>query len=67
MTADFSPYVNLRIYDKDAGELYLGALDLLQLNIPQLVVRPGTIEDALIQALWVLCLIQAPLVLVRLY
>ena len=50
MTADFSPYVNLRIYDKDAGELYLGALDLLQLNIPQLVVRPGTIEDALIQA-----------------
>ena len=40
----------MRIYDKDAGELYLGALDLLQMNLPQLVVRPGTIEDALIQA-----------------
>lgn len=50
MSADFSPYVNLRIFDKDAGELYLGALDLLQLNVPQLVVRPGTIEDALTQA-----------------
>lgn len=50
MSVDFSPYVNLRIYDKDAGELYLGALDLLQLNVPQLVVRPGTIEDALVQA-----------------
>jgi uncharacterized phage protein gp47/JayE len=50
MSVDFSPYVNLRIYDKDAGELYLGALDLLQMNVPQLVVRPGTIEDALVQA-----------------
>lgn len=50
MSADFSPYINLRIFDKDAGELYLGALDLLQLNVPQLVVRPGTIEDALTQA-----------------
>lgn len=50
MSADFSPYVNLRIYDKDAGELYLGALDLLQMNVPQLVVRPGTIEDGLAQA-----------------
>ncbi|NCV44506.1 MAG: hypothetical protein EBW15_06915 [Actinobacteria bacterium] len=50
MSADFSPYVNLRVYDKDAGELYLGALDLLQMNVPQLVVRPGTIEDALVQA-----------------
>jgi hypothetical protein len=50
MSADFSPYVNLRVYDKDAGELYLGALDLLQMNVPQLVIRPGTIEDALVQA-----------------
>lgn len=50
MSVDFSPYVNLQIYDKDAGELYLSALDLMQLNVPQLVVRPGTIEDALVQA-----------------
>lgn len=50
MSVDFSPYVNLQIYDKDAGELYLGALDLIQMNVPQLVVRPGTIEDALTQA-----------------
>lgn len=50
MSVDFSPYINLRIYDKDASELYLSALELLRLNVPQLVVRPGTIEDGLVQA-----------------
>lgn len=50
MSVDFSPYVNLRIYDKDPGELYLTAVELLQMNVPQLSVRPGTIEDGMIQA-----------------
>lgn len=50
MSVDFSPYINLQIYDKDAGELYLSALELLRLNVPQLTVRPGTIEDGLTQA-----------------
>ena len=50
MSVDFSPFVNLRIYDKDPAEIYLTALDLLQLNVPQLTVRPGTIEDGLLQA-----------------
>lgn len=50
MSVDFSPYVNLRIYDREPGELYLSALELLQLNVPQLRVRAGTIEDGLVQA-----------------
>lgn len=50
MAIDFSPYLNLRIYDKDPGEMYLTALDLMRLNVPQLSVRPGTIEDAMLQS-----------------
>lgn len=50
MSIDFSPYVNLRIYDKDPMELYLSAVELMQMNVPQLSVRPGTIEDGMIQA-----------------
>lgn len=50
MSIDFSPYVNLRIYDKDPGELYLSAIDLMQINVPQLSLRAGTIEDSLLQA-----------------
>lgn len=50
MSIDFSPYINLRVYDRDPAQIYLSALELLQVNIPQLSVRPGTIEDALIQA-----------------
>jgi len=50
MSVDFSPYLNLRIYDKDPGQLYLTAIDLMRLNVPQLSVRPGTIEDAMIQS-----------------
>ena len=50
MSVDFSPFLNLRIYDKDPGELYLTAIDLMRLNVPQLAVRPGTIEDAMIQS-----------------
>lgn len=50
MSVDFSPFLNLRIYDKDPGQLYLTAIDLMRLNVPQLSVRPGTIEDAMIQS-----------------
>jgi hypothetical protein len=50
MAVDYSPYINLRIYDKDPAELYLTALDILQQNVPQLTIRPGTIEDGMIQA-----------------
>jgi len=50
MSIDFTPYVNLRVYDKDPGEVYLTAIDLMRQNVPQLSVRPGTIEDAMIQS-----------------
>jgi len=50
MSVDFSPFLNLRIYDKDPGQLYLTSIDLMRLNVPQLSVRPGTIEDAMIQS-----------------
>jgi len=50
MSIDFSPYLNLRIYDKDPGDMYLTAIELMRLNVPQLSVRPGTIEDAMIQS-----------------
>lgn len=50
MSVDFSPYLNLRIYDKDPGQLYLTAIEIMKLNVPQLAVRPGTIEDAMIQS-----------------
>ena len=50
MSVDFTPYVNMQLYDRDPAELYLSSLELLQLNIPGLSVKPGTIEDALVQA-----------------
>jgi hypothetical protein len=50
MSVDFTPYVNMQLYDRDPAELYLSTLELLQLNIPGLSVKPGTIEDALVQA-----------------
>ena len=50
MSVDFSPFVNLRIYDKDPGQVYLTALEIMKLNVPQLSIRPGTIEDAMLQA-----------------
>lgn len=50
MSVDFSPFINLRIYDKDPGQVYLTALEIMKLNVPQLSIRPGTIEDAMLQA-----------------
>jgi hypothetical protein len=50
MSVDFSAYVNMQLYDRDPAELYLSTLELLQLNIPGMSVRPGTVEDALVQA-----------------
>ncbi len=51
MAADFSPYVNMRLYDKQPSDIYLNALELAQLNIPQFELRVGTVEDAIFQAM----------------
>lgn len=50
MSVDFSSYINMQLYDRDPAELYLSTLELLQLNIPGMSVKPGTVEDALVQA-----------------
>ena len=50
MSVDFSAYINMQLYDRDPAELYLSTLELLQLNIPGMSVKPGTVEDALVQA-----------------
>jgi len=51
MAADFSPYVNMRIYDKQPSEVYLNAVEIAQMNIPQFQLRVGTIEDSIFQAM----------------
>ena len=51
MPADFSPYVNMRIYDKQPSEIYLNAVEIAQMNIPQFELRVGTIEDSIFQAM----------------
>ena len=51
MPADFSPYVNMRIYDKQPSEIYLNAIEIAQMNIPQFELRVGTIEDSIFQAM----------------
>lgn len=51
MPADFSPYVNMRIYDKQPSEIYLNAVEIAQMNLPQFELRVGTIEDSIFQAM----------------
>ena len=51
MAADFSPYVNMRLYDKQPSDIYLNALEIAQMNIPQFELRVGTVEDAIFQAM----------------
>ena len=50
MPADFSRYVDLTAYDADPTDIYLGALRLARLTLPDFRLRQGTVEDALFQA-----------------
>lgn len=50
MPADFSPYVDLRIFDKEPGDIYRDAIEIARLGLPEFNLRPGTPEDAIIQA-----------------
>jgi len=50
MPADFSRYVDLTAYDADPTDIYLGALRLARLTLPEFRLRQGTVEDALFQA-----------------
>lgn len=50
MPSDFTPYVDLRIFDKEPGDIYRDAIEIARLGLPEFNLRPGTPEDAIIQA-----------------
>jgi len=50
MPIDFSGYVNLTSFDQEPADIYLAALDYARLSIPELTIRQGTPEDAILQA-----------------
>ena len=50
MPADFRQYVDLTPYDADPTDIYLGAIRLARLTLPEFQLRQGTVEDALFQA-----------------
>lgn len=51
MPADFSDYIDLRIFDVTPGDIYLSAIDVARLTLPEFNLRVGTPEDALFQAM----------------
>jgi hypothetical protein len=50
MPADFSQYVDLTIHDVQPVDVYLGAIELARITMPEFTLRQGTPEDALFQA-----------------
>ena len=50
MSADFSRYIDLTIYDSEPTALYRASVDSARLVLPEFVLRQGTVEDALFQA-----------------
>ena len=54
MAADFSQYVDLTVYDKEPGDMYLEAIEMARLTLPEFTLRTGTVEDAMFQAMsWI--------------
>jgi hypothetical protein len=51
MPADFSDYIDLKIFDIAPGDIYLAALDVANLTLPEFNLRVGTPEDAIFQAM----------------
>lgn len=48
---DFSPYIDLTLYDKDPGSIYLDAITYAQdVALPEFNPRVGSVEEALLQA-----------------
>jgi hypothetical protein len=48
--ADFSKYIDLRIFDAEPGDIYLEAIEQARLTLPEFNLRVGTPEDAIFQA-----------------
>jgi hypothetical protein len=49
--ADFSQYVDLRVFDAQPGDIYLDSIEYAQLVLPEFNLRVGTPEDAMFQAM----------------
>jgi hypothetical protein len=50
MPIDFSRYVNLSVFDQEPTDIYTNALEYARIAYPELVIRQGTPEDAVLQA-----------------
>ena len=50
MPANFKSYVDMTPEDVTPGDIYIGAIELARLTVPEFKVRQGTPEDALLQA-----------------
>jgi len=50
VAADFSDYINLRPFDVEPGDIYLDAIEIGRLTLPEFNLRVGTPEDAIFQA-----------------
>jgi hypothetical protein len=47
---DFSNYIDLTINDEQPGVIYENAIDYARIALPEFSPRPGTVEDAILQA-----------------
>lgn len=50
MPINFSQYIDLTPFDEEPASIYADALDYARLVLPELVIRRGTPEDAILQA-----------------
>ena len=50
MPADFSRYINLKIHDVDAGNLYRQMIEVARTVMPEFNLRRGTVEDSIFQS-----------------
>lgn len=50
MSADFSRFIDLTLYDSDPGVLYRSTVDSARLVLPEFTLRQGTVEDAIFQS-----------------
>ena len=50
MSADFSRFIDLTLYDSDPGVLYRSTVDSARLVLPEFTIRQGTVEDAIFQS-----------------
>lgn len=50
MPMDFSNYIDMTVYDQEPTTIYTNALEYARTTLPELTIRQGTPEDAILQA-----------------